>query len=236
MTERPTASIRNVFASARKITLVVLAAGFALAGCSGGGSTAGGGPNGSPSSPPVARPTDVAVSATDLGPGWQVRTIAGGTQVQGQVTLDLCGGGYRSEALRAARLQIAMKRGAVVLSNEVVRYRSGGARLAYQELTARMSNCPHQPVTMPEAGGVRAVWTLRPLGRQPGWLPDTVAVRGTVSAAGHTTTSVAVYQFDGDWLAAVYSENASGASVRAAERAATIEARKLRALIGGTAV
>lgn len=177
----------------------------------------------------MVQPVQVAVTVAELGSGWQERLLPGGDQVQGQVTLDLCGGDYPSEALRDARHQIAMKRGQLQLSNEVVRYRSGGAEQAYGELKRRLSTCPKTPVTMPEAGGIRARWTLTRLANDPSWLPETLAVRGTVAAQGHTSTSVGIYEFDGDWLAAVYTQDASTASTQMARRVATIEARKLRA-------
>ena len=56
----------------------------------------------------------------------------GGRQVNGQVTLDFCGGGYPSESLRQRRLQTIYPRspGAPQLSNEIVvlaRGREAGA-------------------------------------------------------------------------------------------------------------
>ena len=48
------------------------------------------------------------------------------------MTLDFCGGGYASEALRSRRFQaVYAKQGSdLVLSNEVVRYQAGGAKKA----------------------------------------------------------------------------------------------------------
>ena len=217
------------------VAVAVVGAGVVLAACSGGSgrTTTTNTPSPTRSTPAaVEQPAQVAVSASELGAGWQQRLIPGGSQVQGEVTLDLCGGDYRSEALRTARHQIAFRLGRLQLSNEVVRYAPGGAQLAYAELKKRLSTCPKTPVTMPEAGGIRARWMLARLPNDPSWPRDTVAVRGTVTAQGHTSTSIGIYEFDGQWLAAVYTQDATSASLRVAERMATIEATKLRAATG----
>ena len=71
----------------------------------------------------------VVLTAKQAGPGYTRYTMDGGRQVNGQVTLDFCGGGYPSEALRQRRFQTiyANPAGAAQLSNEVVRYSPGGA-------------------------------------------------------------------------------------------------------------
>jgi hypothetical protein len=192
----------------------------------------------SPPSPTqrITQPSDVVASATELGPGWRQRTVPGGDQVAGQITLDLCGGGYASEGARAARLQIALKRGRALISEEVVRYQPGGAQRAYAELKNRVAHCPDRPVAMPEAGAPRVRWVITPLPPENGWSADVVAVRATGTAQGKSHTGVLIYQFAGDWLAATYSANASRQSVLAAKRVATLEASKLRQAAQGVTV
>lgn len=205
---------------------LALSVSLAIAGCSGGSTNPPASPV--PHSPTVVTPEAVAVRASDLGSSWQQRTIPGGSQVSGQITLDLCGGGYASEGSRVARLQTALKNGPTVISNEVVKYRPGGAQLAYDELKRRVAHCPSTPVVMPEAGAPKVRWHLTTLKARPMWAPTTVAVRATTSFRGKTQTSLEVFQFAGDWMTAVYSEDASPASAAAVNHAATVAENKLR--------
>ena len=84
----------------------------------------------------------VVLTAKQAGPGYTRFTMDGGRQVNGQVTLDFCGGGYPSEALRLRRFQTiyANPAGGAQLSNEVVRYAPGGAR---QALGRSRAACGH---------------------------------------------------------------------------------------------
>lgn len=182
---------------------------------------------------PGADPASVAVTASDLGPGWLEKVIPGGDQVAGQVTLDLCGGGYASEGMRIARLQVVFKRGPTVLSNEVVEYAPGGAQLAYQELRRRVSSCPKTPVAMPEQGAPSVLFRLVSLPRHRSWATMSVAVRATETADGRSGTGIGIYQFVGNWMSTVYSQGVSPASRAAVERAAAIAARKLKDLASG---
>jgi hypothetical protein len=73
--------------------------------------------------------------------------------VAGQVTLDLCGYTFHTEALRLARLQVTYTRaGAPLISNEVVAYKPGGAASALREVRAAIAHCPAGYVS----SGVRA--------------------------------------------------------------------------------
>jgi hypothetical protein len=164
-----------------------------------------------------------------------MKVVHGGTTVAGQVTLDLCGGGYASEQLRTARRQTALKKGRIVLSNEVVRYRDDGAAQAYSELKARAAHCPSHPVVMPEAGSPRVKFTIQPLRSIYGLVKDTVAVRITAAADGRVEHGVGVYQFAGTWLAAVYSFQADAATLRAVTQVAEIEAARLTETSGTSA-
>ena len=86
--------------------------------------TAGTGATATADPPPL---DSVVLTAQQAGPGYQRYTMNGGRQVRGQVTLDFCGGGYPSEALRLRRFQTiyATQAGGAQLSNEVVRYAPG---------------------------------------------------------------------------------------------------------------
>ena len=79
-----------------------------------------------------------------------VAPIAGGTEVQGQVTLDLCSGTFASESLRLERLQTAVFQasGEATFSTEAVLYRSPAATdQAFRELRSVSASCPTTPVT-----------------------------------------------------------------------------------------
>ena len=96
----------------------------------------------------------VVLTAKQAGSGYTRFTMDGGRQVDGQVTLDFCGGGYPSEALRLRRFQTiyANRAGGAQLSNEVVRYAPGGARQALREVARRVRTCPRTPVQSPVPG------------------------------------------------------------------------------------
>src|SRR5689334_8095880 len=96
----------------------------------------------------AAAPTPVmkmVLTPAQVGPGYVLLQRQDGFGVNGTVTLDLCGrAGYPSEKLRTARLQVNyLKRGTTLgLSNEVVRYKAGGARQALAEALRHARTCP----------------------------------------------------------------------------------------------
>ena len=149
----------------------------------------------------VLRPAQVAPDAT-------LKRFPGGNQVAGQVTLDLCGYTFHTEALRFARLQVAYTRGATpVISNEVVAYEPGGAASALRELRAAISTCPAGYV----ASNVRGIGQLKNSITRisvPGSLPGTVAIfdRITQKLNGKTAKfdAILVFQVRRDVLSAVY--------------------------------
>lgn len=149
----------------------------------------------------VLRPAQVAPDVT-------LKRLPGGNQVTGQVTLDLCGYTFRSEALRVARLQVAYARGATsVVSNEVVAYKPGGATSALRELRTAIANCPSGYV----ASKVRGIGQLKNSITRvstPGTLPGSVAIldRITQKLNGKTAQfdAILVFQARRDVLSAVY--------------------------------
>lgn len=149
----------------------------------------------------VLRPTQVA-------PDVMLKHFPGGNQVTGQVTLDLCGYTFHTEALRVARLQVAYTRGATpVLSNEVVAYEPGGAASALRELRTAIATCPAGYV----ASNVRGIGQLKNSITRlvvPGLVPGSVAIldRITQKLNGKTTRfdAILVFQARHDVLSAVY--------------------------------
>jgi hypothetical protein len=176
----------------------------------------------------------LVLKAPQVGQGYRSAVIPGGSRVQGQVTLDLCGGGYRSEALRVQRIQRAYARpgSPLQLSNEVVRYRSGGASLALRELKRRLTHCPRGAVKMPEPGAPRVAFRLKPL-QFSGLLPHSIAVQihaTETSPGGRTINSIATYQVRRGILSGVYTYGGSlAAQKRLALHASRESAKNLTA-------
>ena len=104
----------------------------------------------SPSGPHAGLLQNLVVRQQDVPETAVVAPIAGGTEVQGQVTLDLCSGTFASESLRLERLQTAVFQasGEATFSTEAVLYRSPAATdQAFRELRSVSASCPTTPVT-----------------------------------------------------------------------------------------
>jgi hypothetical protein len=181
--------------------------------------------------------TKIALTAAEVGPGYVRHTIPGGNQVQGQVTLDMCGGGYPSEALRTARLQVgfAPPAGAKAqVSNEVVSYAGAGAQQALREVRRHIATCPKTPVPMPEASAPPLRFSFTKLavsGLLPGAVAVVVRISATVNGRKLSETSVAIYQVKGTILSGVYTAKGPLAEqATVAAHAARASAAKLKRL------
>ena len=106
-----------------------------------------------PTTPPATRPADpaaavlasIVVHQDDVPSTLSVDTIAGGNQVVGQPTLDLCDGTFASELKRTARLQVAANdsQDNAVISTEAVLYNDSSATAqAFNELRSAADGCP----------------------------------------------------------------------------------------------
>jgi hypothetical protein len=176
-----------------------------------------------------------------VGKGYQLIARSDGFGVKAAPTLDLCGRkGYTSEKLRVDRLQVNyLKQGtAIGLSNEVVRYKAGGAAKALREVALRAVSCPQSPVDTGEKGIGPLRFTITPM-RDAKLLKGYVAVK--VRAVGKLTngrhvdqTSYAVYQRLGDVFSGVYSFGPNTDAQRAfVLKAAEASARKLQKELAG---
>ncbi len=177
----------------------------------------------------------VVLAPAQIGAGYTGTLIPGGTQVQGQVTLDFCGLTYPSEVLRVARLQVRYTNASAPFeaSNEVVTYTPGGAEQALRELGHAVATCPTGRVARNAVGTVAASRKLRRL-TDPRLLPGSVAILDdeTATVAGKVTTvgTVAVYQVRGRVLSGVYAIGGTDAARTAfALHAAELSAARLRA-------
>jgi hypothetical protein len=86
----------------------------------------------------------VGLQPSDVQPSAQIVPYRSGTQVRGQVSLDLCGAAFPSEALRTGRRQVGINlQQAQVLSVETILYRNdAAAKQAMTELARARKTCP----------------------------------------------------------------------------------------------
>ena len=154
----------------------------------------------------------IALRPAQVGPGYRMSVIPDGAKVHGEVTLDLCGFSFPSEGLRTARLQLRYGKAGQLLqvSNEVVRYRHGGAQQALREITRAASRCPRGPVGSSVAGVKQITYRLARLTDRrllPGYLALRVHYEAVGAVRGQTLkgTAIIVYQARGDVLSGVYT-------------------------------
>jgi hypothetical protein len=151
--------------------------------------------------------------AAQVGPGSIVRDIPHGSDVRGQVTLDVCGFAFKSERRRVARLQVAFIRDngtGPFLSNEIVDYKHGWAKKAMKELRKAIATCPKGFVksTIPGAGMIKN--RFDPI-RSSRFLPGSIGVIDHIieklpnKKKPLRFDSLLVYQARGNVLSGVYS-------------------------------
>jgi hypothetical protein len=182
----------------------------------------------------------VILKPAQVGKGYQIYARNDGFGVKAAPTLDLCGrSGYASEKLRADRLQVNYLKANTTLglSNEVVTYKSGGARQAMREVLQHAMTCPRTPVVTGEPGVGPLRFTITPV-HDSKLLSGYVAVR--VRAVGKLTNgkpvdqvSYAVYQRRGDILSGIYSFGPNTAAqqafaLHAAEQSAALLRKAVR--------
>jgi hypothetical protein len=171
----------------------------------------------------------INIQQSDVPPRDEVLLIQGGGQVAGQVTLDVCGGHYASEALRIARRQVYVDNvaGDNLLSTEAVLYESpAAASSAIAEVRRRVSACPDTFVAEPGPGATPFRWTFS-APPDSSW-PETAGVQRLALSTtvedqkGEKVIQVLVYLHRGAFLLGVYFNSASGPQVSIAGRT-TIE-------------
>jgi len=186
----------------------------------------------------------VLLSPAQVGKGYGVYVRTDGFGVKAAPTLDLCGRqGYASEMKRIGRLQVNYLKAKqpIGLSNEVVRYKPGGAKQALREVALHARTCPSKPIETGEAGVGKLTFTITPL-HDSKLLKGAVAVRvravGKLKNGKHVDqTSYAVYQVLGDVLSGVYSFGPNtpaqqAFALHAAEQSARVLKKRLSAPSG----
>jgi hypothetical protein len=157
---------------------------------------------------PAQTVAGVVLTPSQVAPDVSLKRLPGGDQVAGQVTLDLCGYTFHTEALRVARRQVAyIRAGEPVISNEVVAYKPGGAAGALRELRAAIAQCPAGYVSSKVKGMGQLKNAIRHIA-VPGVLPGSIAVidRITEKLNGKTRRfdAILVFQARHDVLSGVY--------------------------------
>jgi hypothetical protein len=153
----------------------------------------------------------VSLQAKDASSPNTVTTIIDGDQVADQVSLDLCGGTFPSEALRVARHQVALRSGDQpgAMSTEALMYRSRAATAqAFAELLRARRECPTGLVPSPVEGepAMKSVFHASPDATWPAVAGvDRLAFDVTLAdAKGDTMRMVAVYLRRGRVVVALY--------------------------------
>jgi hypothetical protein len=187
---------------------------------------------GSVAASPAQKVARVVLRASQVAADVELKRFPGGNQVAGQVTLDLCGYTFRTEALRLARLQVAYARASLPLvSNEVVAYKAGGAASALRELRTAIAHCPPGYVTSRVRGTGQLKNSIRHIS-VPGALPGSIAIldRITQKLNGKITRfdAILVFQARHDVLSGVYGYGQ--AQLALTRHAAAQSARNLRRL------
>src|SRR5579872_4037296 len=143
-------------------------------------------------------------------------------------TLDLCGvKNYPSESLRTARIQVGYTKtnGKLELSNELVRYKSGGAAEAMKEVAQHAATCPSKPIAF--EGQPPLVYTISRIA-DPKLLPGSLALRvdvsGTIKGKKVHAVRFTVYQRIGNTLSGVYSYVTAPGVTVAAQQAFVLHA------------
>jgi hypothetical protein len=157
------------------------------------------------------RARQLGFTQADGASPYQFKPYESGDEVRDQVSLDMCGKDFKSEANRTARHQVGIIDGQSddVVSTEAIAYRNApDAAAALQELRDAAATCPSTPVTSPVEGVPPLTFRFGPP-PDTGWSVapsvDRAAFDVTMSTSdGQSQHSVAVYQRRGRFLLALY--------------------------------
>ena len=163
-----------------------------------------------------------------VGSGYAIASGARSENLN-EPTLDLCFRSFPSEARRVERLQVGyVRRGNEDTSNEVVRYRPGGAQQALREL--KTVSCDH--LKREARGGVdiatMTVRRLSPKGAPAGSVTLTVETELISGGSRDVLTGAGVYQVRGNVLSGVYTYGDGTYPVARAVRLAKLSAANLK--------
>ncbi len=159
------------------------------------------------------RGPEPGIAALELGQAqlglWAERTIFDQQRASREPTLGICGMVFPGGLTRVARIEKAYQTGDFLFTDEIVRYRSGGAQEMLSETRYAAAHCQRGPVFDPAAGS-SFVYRVTPVA-MPGLLADSSAWSETASCRSCSTTADYVVQVRGDFLSLI---NAYGPDVR----------------------
>jgi hypothetical protein len=166
-------------------------------------------------------PAKLVLKPSSVAPGYVMAQPPDG-KGKAQRTLDLCGTkNYPSEALRTARLQVdyGTPHAKLLLSNEVVVYKGGGAAQAMREVAQHAKNCPTKAIAIEGEPPLRYRFTrIADPKLLRGALAFRMDVSGTVKGKRVHGVHFVVYQRLGSVLSGVYTYASSSVSAAAQER------------------
>jgi hypothetical protein len=174
-----------------------------------------------------AAPTGPSVAAqvlttADVGNGAHALTGPSDSTVSGSSSLSLCRGNFPSEGQRIARQYTTFDSdsGATLATNEVVRYSSGGAAAAFDQLTTALAGCPN--------AGAGATTSVTPVPAPLG--SPTLELSIALSAASPGVFLTSIYQVVGDSLGITNAYRTDQAAAQGeGERLGAIEEIRLHA-------
>jgi hypothetical protein len=182
----------------------------------------------------------VALSAKQAAQATGVPVVQGGAPatglgLAGNATLDLCFGNFPSESLRVQRYQVSFddpnNRKQVLVSNEVVRYKAGGATQAFREVTAVAHTCTSMVLT----SGRYSQPTVEP--ESPDLVSQQLTLAFSITPNPPPGASrplppmyqVLVYQYQGDLFDGVYVNRGDPQdALSSAHALAAVAAQKIR--------
>jgi hypothetical protein len=160
-----------------------------------------------------------------VGAGYRIPTDGISRSLQ-EATLDLCFGTFVSEARRVERIQVGYSRLDVEdVSNEVVRYGPGGAKLALKE--ARAISCRNKKQKVGAGSVTMTVRRIAPAGAPPGAVTLSVKIVSSLGAQRRQLVGTGVYLVRGNLLSGVYVYDDKSPSVARAVRLAKVAAKNL---------
>lgn len=154
----------------------------------------------------------VSLTDRDAAEGAALQPYEGGTEVFGQVSLDLCYGDFPSEELRSGRNQVAIgdESGLTWVSSEAILYPTPeDAEQAMAELEAARADCPDGPVDSVKGDREPLAWEFTDA-PDDAW-PDQSGVTRQAYAftvtdpAGESWSSTATYLQRGRMILALYA-------------------------------
>jgi hypothetical protein len=166
----------------------------------------------------LGAPTDtelleaVSLTESDAAEGAVFEPYEGGTEVVGEVSLDLCYGTFPSEDLRIGRNQVGIgdAAGEAWVSSEAILYVSPAeAEQAMDELEQARETCPDEPVTPPSNDRQPLTWTFTDppdadWPQEPGVARQAYAFT-VANAQGDALASTATYLQRGRMILALYA-------------------------------